>query len=203
MADMRKLYREEGRDDNAENYRRRILSYYQANKKNRSSLNLDALNSVAELSLGNLKQAGVKAKNIELAFPEKRFNSLLKSKLASLDAFTSEAVKVQKIGSGDGIVLAYKYLVETYAAVIQQIRSFRPPGKPDSYVKSFSGSMQQLTAPIYARTKAFKREAKEQILKNRILSVHNKHFLISAIKNVQLEYNYYLSGVLMDKGGIR
>ena len=203
MAELRKLYLEEGRDDIARDYRRKILSYYDGNQKQKSKMNLETLNAVADLKLEDLKALGLQTKNVKLSFPEKKFNLLLKSKLSKLDAFTEAAVKVQRIGSGDGIVLAYKYLVEIYASVVKEIRSFKPKGKSEAYIKSFSASMERLTKPVLAKTKQFKREAKGQILKNKILSVHNKHFLVSVIKGIQLEYQYYLSGVLMDKGGKR
>ena len=201
MAELRQLYIKEGRDEYGESYKTKILRYYEANKSKKSKMNLDTLNAVAEIQLGSAKEYGLLTKNITLNFPEKKFNNLLKAKLQSLDKFTTTAVDVLELGSGDGMVLTYKFLVEVYASVIKDIRSFRPPGKSPAYVKTFTESMKKLTSPILAKTKEFKREAKQQIIKNKILSVHNKYFLISSIKGLQLEYQYFLSGVLMDKGG--
>ncbi len=51
---------------------------------------------------------------------------------------------IQKIGSGKGIIGAYKVLVEAYESAAEEVEKFTPPGKGPEYVKSFKKSMAQV-----------------------------------------------------------
>src|SRR5690606_21175752 len=98
-------------------------------------------------------------------------------------------------------VRTYKYFVESYQSVINEVRSFSPPGKPPEYVASFKQSMEALVRPLQAKVAEFRTEAKKQIQTDHILSKDNAYFLGREGVPVMVEYLWPKGALIMDRGG--
>ena len=180
-----------------------IIKFYNKSKKRKKGIPLEGLDVVADMKLRTLRSEVTKLKSIKLTFPEKLYNDSLKKIFTQLDRVTSEALKILEVGSGRGIVAAYRSLVESYEGVVSQIREFTPPGKSDRYIKSFKKSMVDLTKPILVKSKDFRREAIGQVTRSNILSLDNSYFLQSKQLPLLPEHYFSRGAVLMDRGGRR
>ncbi len=200
LGRIRNAYLAAGRVSNARNIERDILKYY-SKVRNKRSFELEALDEVAMIKIDNVERRVQQFKNIELAFPDKKFNKLLQKKFLALDGLTAEAVKTMDIGSGKGIIKAYKILIDAYSHLIKEISNFTPPGKSKEYVDTFKKSMNNLVRPLMAKTSDFKKEAITQIKKSKILSSDNSAILFG--EGFVPEYVLRNNGVMMDRGGQR
>jgi hypothetical protein len=109
---------------------------------------------------------------------------------------------IQKIGSGKGIVDAYKYVIEAYESFGTSLKGFSPEGKSPEYVASFQKAMADVYNPILANARKHRSEIKKLIIENKILSLSN----FSVLFDTQDRYKRYLTSkqaVLMDRGGKR
>ncbi|WP_372654586.1 tetratricopeptide repeat protein [Halobacteriovorax sp.] len=200
LGRIRNAYLAAGRVSNARNIERDILRYY-SKVRNKKSFELEALDEVAMIKIDNVERRVKQFKNIELAFPDKKFNGLLQKKFLALDGLTAEAVKTMDIGSGKGIVKSYKILIDAYSHLINEIDNFTPPGKSKEYIDTFKKSMRNLIRPLKAKTADFKKEAVAQIKKSKILSSDNSAILFG--QGFVPEYVLRNNGVIMDRGGQR
>lgn len=201
LSILRKAFVNSGRERDAASLKSRILEYYAAAKRKGHNIPLSSLDVVASYKLVSLARLVNKLKAIKLRFPEKTYNSRLKAKFSLLDKVTSKSLSILEIGSGEGIVTSYKYLVSSYQSLVDEIINFAPKGKSPEYVKSFQATMRKIVLPLGQKAKDFRGEAKKQILKSSILSVNNSFFLNGNILKINLEYRPPLRGVLMDRGG--
>ncbi len=199
MSILLKSYKASGREDKAERLENRILKRYSLVKN--KSIELEALDAIANIKLKKLKKERDKLVSIQLSFPEKRYNQTLKNKFSQLDKLTSDSLKILESGSGEGIINSYKILVSSYEDLAQEIENFTPQGKSSEYVKGFKKSMKQLVRPIKKKTKDFRREALKQIMQSSILSSANGWFFKKG--KIQVEYSYSKGSVLMDRGGYK
>lgn len=203
MSQLAEALKQSGRMEDGRAIEGEIISFYNKSKRNKREIPLEGLDVVADLKLRSLRVEVSKLNAIRLTFPEKLYNESLKAKFSQLDKVTSAALKILEVGSGRGIVAAYKHLVESYEGVVSQIRGFSPPGKSESYIKSFQKSMTDLTNPLLVKSKDFRKEAVAQISRSNILSVDNNYFLQSKQLPVLPEHYYSRGAVLMDRGGRR
>ncbi len=203
MSQLAEALKQSGRIEDGRAIESEILNFYTTAKRGRKDIPLEALDVVADLKMRNLRVEVSKLNSIKLTFPEKLYNDSLKAKFAQLDRVTSTALKILEVGSGRGIVAAYKYLVESYEGVGADIRGFTPPDKSEDYIKSFKKSMTDLTNPLLAKARDFRKEAVGQISKSNILSIDNNYFLQSKQLPVPPEHFYSRGAVLMDRGGKR
>ncbi|MBT5094438.1 MAG: hypothetical protein HOM21_09365, partial [Halobacteriovoraceae bacterium] len=194
-------YRDSGKLDKQIKMNKKILNYYKSLKRKKVKIPLAALDIVAGLKLMRLDADFSKISKIKLSFPEARYNSRLKKKFAQLDSITTKAVAVLEIGSGRGIVKAYRYLISSYRGLVKEIREFVPAKKPEAYVKSFRKTMKSITRPILKKANEFNREALRHIRSNKILSPDNVYFLSNRALPLDIQYSYYQDGLIMDKGG--
>lgn len=201
LSRLRETYLARGRVNEARAANEKLMRFYQISSKKGMKIPLEALDVVAENYLLDLKQAADKLKRLELRFPEKEYNQLLKQKFQYLDEVTSKSLNVFKIGSGHGIVQAYKILVETYKDLALEINSFKPAKKSEDYVSSFQKSMREISAPIFQKANEFEAEAKRQIKNSKILSTANFYFLGKSGLPVTPMFFPVKNGVLMDRGG--
>lgn len=200
LGRIRNAYLAAGRVSNARSIERDILKYY-SQVRNKRSFELEALDEVAMIKIENVERRVEQFKRIELAFPDKKFNSLLQKKFQALDGLTSAAVKTMDIGSGKGIVKVYKILIDAYSHLINEINNFTPPGKSAEYVSTFKKSMSNLVRPLMAKTSDFKKEAMTQIKTSKILSEDNSSILFG--DGFVPEFVLRNNGVMMDRGGQR
>jgi hypothetical protein len=146
------------------------------------------------------REASVLA-NMQLSFPEQRYNQTLEGMFAQLDVFTQAALRVLDTGSGEGIVKAYRYLVQEYDRFAKKVYQFTPPGKSEDYVTSFKKAMRDVVAPIANKSREFKNEAVRQIKNSKILASDNSFFLRDLNIPLDIEYHPAKGAVLMDRGG--
>ncbi|MBY0415417.1 MAG: hypothetical protein K2Q18_14690, partial [Bdellovibrionales bacterium] len=191
-----------GRPEDATKVRTKMLTYFETAQKSKFDVPLEGLDAISLIRLNGLEAQIKKMNALKLGFPEAEYNKNLKAKFVMLDKITTEAISIAELGSGIGIVRAYRYLVEGHDALKQEIISFTPPGKSPEYVKSFHQGMMKLAAPLEKQAQDFRDTAVAKIEKESILSSDNGWFLV---KNTALIPEYYNENgiVLMDKAGAK
>ncbi len=203
LFELYKEYKRSGRDKLSDNVRDQIIEFYNYAQRRNIKLELEILDIVAHFSVLKLEALENNLISIRLSFPESAFNTLLKSKISALDRLTDESLRILSIGSGVGIVRAYKLLYENYLNTASEIRNFAPVGKSKEYIDSFQKSMVNLTAPILKKASDYKREASLQIKKNEILSKDNVLFIVDKDLKFRFEYWPFKKGIIMDRAGGR
>lgn len=191
-----------GRADDADKVRKKMMTYFDVSKKSKQRIPLEGLDAIALIRLESLETQMKRFNAIELKFPESEFNKNLKTKFQMLDRITTEAISIAELGSGIGIVKAYRYTVEAHENLRDQVLNVVPDGKSEEYVTSFKGSMQKLIAPISKQAEDFRKTAIGQIEKENILSSDNAWFLVKN-DGVIPEYHSDIGSALMDKAGVR
>jgi tetratricopeptide (TPR) repeat protein len=192
-----------GRPDDARKVRAKMMGYYDTAVKQKSNIPLEALDAVSLVRLSALEDQLKNFNNIRLRFPEAEYNKNLKLKFVLLDKITTEAVSIAELGSGIGIVKAYRYLVEGHESLYSEVTSFTPEGKSPEYVKSFKQGMQKLASPLGRQAQDFRETAISKIEKENILSSDNAWFLVKNSSAFIPEYFNSEGNVLMDKAGAR
>lgn len=192
-----------GRVEDAMKIRSKMMTYYESSKKQKMDLPLEALDAISLLRLSKLENEINKFNSIVLRFPEAEYNKNLKTKFTMLDKITTEAVAIAEIGSGVGIVKAYRLLVEVTEGLRDEVLKFTPEGKTEQYVNSFKGSMAKLVAPLDKQAREFRETAIKQIEKDNILSSDNGWFMVKNEMHFIPEYVNESGTVIMDKAGAK
>ena len=192
-----------GRVEDAKKVRTKMLTYFETSKKQKLDLPLEALDAISLVRLTALEQELGKFNELTLKFPEAEYNKTLKQKFTMLDKITTEAVSIAELGSGIGIVRAYRYLVEGHENLRDEVLKFTPDGKSPEYVKSFKGSMEKLVAPIDKQARDFRETVIQKIEKENILSPDNGWFLVKNEFDFIPEYNNDSATMIMDKAGAK
>jgi tetratricopeptide (TPR) repeat protein len=187
-----------GRIDDAKKVRTKMINYYDVSKKQKASIPLEALDAISYIKLAAVEELLKNFTATKLQFPEADYNKTLKSKFAKLDQLTSEAISIAEMGSGVGIVRAYRYVVSAHESLHDEIVAFTPPEKSPEYVTSFKASMQKVAGPIALQAKDFRETAIKQIEKENILSTDNTWFLVKNDFNFTPEYFSERGSVLID-----
>ena len=115
---------------------------------------------------------------------------------------TAQVNTIQNLGSGKGIVDAYKYVIDAYESFGQELKAFSPEGKSPEYVASFQKAMSEVYIPILANARKQRNEISKLIMENKILSRSN----FSVLFNAEDSFKRYLTtkqSILMDRGGKR
>lgn len=200
--DLRKVYLSLGDTNKAREIEAKQDKFYKTAKAQKLDIPVEALDLIAYKMLEPLLERKQKLDQISLSFPESEFNSAVKSKLQILDQMTTQVNSIQKVGSGKGIVSAYKYVIEAYESFGESLKAFSPEGKSPEYVASFQKAMSEVYNPILANARKQRFEIKKLITENKILS----HSNISVLLPTQDSYKKYLTKkktVLMERGGKR
>lgn len=191
-----------GRKTEANKFKSKIVEFYQKSKKAKLDLPLDALDIVSSFEMQSLLDAQKRLENVQLAFPEDKYNLLLKKKFELLDKLTAEAIELMEIRSGRGVVKAYKIMIAAYEDMAKEIKNFTPPSdKSNEYTDSFKKGMAKIAAPISQKAAEFKLEAQKRIYKNNILSKDNAWFTGKVELPFSVLHHSMHNGVLMDRGG--
>jgi tetratricopeptide (TPR) repeat protein len=198
---LREALTSRGRREEALEINTEMLTLFSKARARGEKIPLEALDSIARNYVEVLKRSAERLASTRLTFPEKQYNSLLKTKFKYLDEVTSRALDVFKIGSGDGIVEGYKILVEAYRGMGEEIRTFTPTGKGKDYVSSFKKSMSEISVPIERKANEFFQEARRQIMESKILSRSSVYFFTNKRLDLMPEFYPVKNGVLMDRGG--
>jgi hypothetical protein len=200
--DLRKVYLNIGDTNKVKEIEEKQNRFYTQAKSQKLDIPVEALDLIAWKMLGILAERKQKLDQVELKFPENEFNTAVKTKLQILDQMTVQVNVIQKIGSGKGIVDAYKYVIEAYESFGTSLKGFSPEGKSPEYVASFQKAMADVYNPILANARKHRAEIKKLIVENKILSLSN----FSVLLDTQDRYKRYLTSkqaVLMDRGGKR
>lgn len=163
---------------------------------------VEALDLIAEKMLTGVISKKERLDQIALSFPEENFNNAVKLKLQILDQLTSEVNGIQKLGSGKGIVEAYRHVITAYEDFGNSLRAFKPEGKSPEYVASFQKAMSDVYNPILANARKLRSEIKKLIHDNKILSDSNFYVLLPE-SDVEKRFLSNKETVLMDRRGVR
>ncbi|MDD4973383.1 MAG: tetratricopeptide repeat protein [Bacteriovorax sp.] len=192
-----------GRVDDAKKVRSRMMFYFDNSKKQKFDIPLDALDAISLIRLTSLEAQLKKLNESKFSFPEAEYNKTLKNKFAQLDRITTEAVSIAEMGSGIGIVKAYRYLVSGHESLRDEVISFTPEGKSPEYIASFKKSMTKLVEPLSKQARDFRETAINKIEKENILSADNGWFLIKNEYSFIPEFYSESGSALMDKAGAK
>lgn len=176
--------------------------FYNTAKSQKLDIPVEALDLIAERMLSSVLDKKQQLDQVTLSFPEATFNGAVKRKLQLLDQMTSEVNNIQKIGSGKGIVEAYRIVIEAYENFANSLKEFTPPGKSPEYIESFRKAMAEVHGPILANARKQRKEIKKLIIDNKILSYSNYAVLYSDLEKAK-RYFTEKEAILMDRGGRR
>jgi hypothetical protein len=200
--DLRKEYISIGNTDEASAVAKKQNVFYEQLKSQKVEIPVEALDLMAERMIVSLLEKKKKFDQTDMQFPEATFNAAVKNKLLLLDQMTKDVNIIQKIGSGKGIVDAYKYVIEAYESFGNALKKFTPPGKEQAYIDSFKKAMADVHGPILANAKKQRLEISKLIIENKILSFSNYSVLFPDIDKFK-RYFSEKEAVLMEKGGRR
>lgn len=191
-----------GRAEDAAKVRAKMVTYFEASNKAKFDVPLEGLDAISLIRLNALEGQIKRLNSITLSFPEAEYNKNLKAKFVMLDKITTEAISIAELGSGIGIVKAYRYLVAAHENLRDEMINFTPPGKSAEYVSSFKKGMAKLASPLTKQAEDFRETAIKKIEKESILSSDNAWFMV---KNDSIIPEYYNENgnVLMDKAGAK
>ncbi len=190
-----------GRGEDARKVRSKMMTYYENAKKQKMDIPLEGLDAISLIRLSLLEEQVKKLNSVRLAFPESEYNKNLKGKFIQLDRISTEAVSIAEMGSGIGIVKAYKLLVAADESVYNEIINFTPDGKSPEYVASFKKGMSGLAKPLDKQAQEFRATAIKKIEKDNILSPENAWFLVKNEYSFIPEFYSENGAALMDKAG--
>ncbi len=200
--DLRKVYINLGDPNKAREIEEKQNKFYSQSKAQKLDIPVEALDLVALKMLSYLQERNQKLDQIELRFPESEFNTAVKSKLKILDQMTAQVNTLQNLGSGKGIVDAYKYVIDAYEKFGNNLKNFSPEGKSPEYIASFQKAMSEVYNPMLSNARKQRNEITKLIKENRILSMSN--FAVTLNSNEAFKrYITTKQAVLMDRGGKR
>lgn len=176
--------------------------FYNQAKSQKTEVPVEALDMMAERMIAAVVEKKQKLDQVQLQFPEATFNNAVKTKLQILDQMTNDVNNIQKVGSGKGIVEAYKYVIEAYESFGNALKDFTPPGKEQAYVDSFKKAMADVHGPILANARKQRSEIKKLIIENKILTFSNYSVLYQDLEKFK-RYFTEKEAVLMERGGRR
>jgi tetratricopeptide (TPR) repeat protein len=192
-----------GKTEDSQKLRSKMNSFYENSQKQKIDIPLEALDAIAQMRLVNLDNQLAQFKSMKLKFPEKEYNKLLKMKFAKLEKLTSDAESVANIGSGMGILRAYRVIIEGHEQLKNEISNFNPEGKPEDYVKSFKKTMLGLAGQLDKQSRDFRNVAVKKIETDSILSKDNIWFMNNKNDSILAQFFNIEGGMLMDKAGAK
>ncbi len=198
----RKALVESGRKDIASSVKEKIYHYYKQSQRKRYPIPLESLDVIANFEIEKLDKEKKLLESIKLRFPENIYNTTLKKKLNKIGQLEERAIRIMKIGSGIGIVKANRITESSYINLSREIASFTPPNKSKEYIEGFKKSMAELANSLTVKAKTIRNTARQQILRDKILSHENIWFLgAKSPVPFPLYYNPVQGGIIMDRGG--
>lgn len=200
--ELRREYVSIAQNDDARAIADKQMRYYQQAKNQKVEVPVEALDLIADRMINSLNDKRQRFNQLVLSFPESSFNSTVKAKLQLLDQMTTEVNGIQKIGSGKGIVEAYRIVIEAYESFGNDLKTFTPEGKEEAYLSSFRKAMAEVHGPILANARKQRSEIKKLVFDNKILSFANYSVLYSDLEKFK-RYFTEKESVLMERGGRR
>jgi len=169
--------------------------------KNTKNLPVEVLDVYVRFEMVNLERLSSQILRRDLAFPEERFNNLVKEKFKALEQLNKKADEIIKMGSARGIVKTFKILSETYSGLGQMLFDFNPSGKDEAYVKSFKENMAKLDGQLKSKASSINQDAEKNIMTNKILSNFNYDFTTKQVAPIKFSYTSIRRPMLMDRSG--
>lgn len=200
--ELRREFLSIGSNDEARAIAEKQNRFYNQAKAQKLEIPVEALDLISERMVVGVLEKKQKLDQIRLEFPEAQFNSSVKLKLQILDQMTTDVNNIQKIGSGKGIVEAYRYVIEAYEKFGNELKAFAPEGKSPEYVQSFQKAMATVHGPILLNAKKQRAAIKKLIYDNKILSFSNFSVLYSDIESFKRFFTEK-EAILMERGGQR
>lgn len=183
----------------------RKWKYYAYSKKNKKDIPLVVLDMVAQRDIRGLSNSQNKVLSTKLEFPFPVFQKRAGYIRKWLDRMILAANKLQKIGSGEGIVKAYSILIETHMKLADTFENFRPQKLTDAEKQSISSFYKQMkaqAAELRKTAQSYKSEVWKAIEQNQILSKANNEVLPNTF-GIPVRYWYSNKAIIMDRGGKR
>jgi tetratricopeptide (TPR) repeat protein len=180
------------------------LYYYQANKA-KMDIPLEALDIIAEIDLRRLKNTQTRILSTKLQFPFQVFQKKAGYIRKWLDRMIVDSNRLQKIGSGLGIVKAYSMLIKTHEQLATNFESFKPAKLTEqekANINTFYKQMKAQASELRKTAQELKRDVWKTIEQNQILSAANNEVLPNNY-GIAIRYWYPDRGVIMDRGGKR
>lgn len=175
------------------------MRYFEAARTKKKDIPVEALDLIADRMIEELRSKNQNLEKITLRFPESDFNNSVKAKLQILDQLTNDVNAIQKVGSGKGIVEAYRIVIDAYENFGNSLKSFVPEGKSPEYVTSFQKAMADVYGPILENARKQRKEISKLIIDNKILSDSNMAVLYDT-PDPKIYHSSH-SSILMDRGG--
>lgn len=200
--ELKKIYINLGEVSRAQAIDEKQNKFFNQARAQKLDIPVEALDLMAAKMVNGIIERKQKLDAIQLRFPENEFNMAVKSKLQILDQMTAQVNIIQKIGSGRGIVDAYKYVIAAYEEFGTSLKAFSPEGKSPEYVASFQKAMGEVYNPILANARKQRLEIQKLIMENKILSRSNQAVLHGQDDSFK-RYITLKHAVLMDRGGKR
>lgn len=192
-----------GRTEDAAKIKGKIENYFTSSEKSKGEIPLEGLDAIALIRVASLEEKISKLNQMRLVFPENKYNEILKKKFKMLEQITSDAIAIAELGSGIGIVRAYRRLIEAHDTLRNEIEEFIPEGKSTDYVSSFKKGMEKLVLTLLKQSSDFKENAKKMIEKQNILSEDNRWFYSVAHTGFIPEYFNEKQAVIMNRSGMK
>ncbi len=192
-----------GRVGDAKKIRSQMVAYFETSKKQKLDIPLEGLDAISLVRLDGLEAQVKKLSESKLAFPEGVYNKILTNKFVLINNITTEAVSIAEIGSGVGVVKAYRLLLTAYKSLSNEINNFTPEGKSSDYINSFKKDMAKRVALLDKQAQNFKDTAIKKIEKENILSSDNAWFLAKNDLPFIPVYFNESGSALMDKAGTK
>jgi hypothetical protein len=200
MEELRLQFVSVGNHQEAQELSNKQQRYFAEARKKKLEIPVDALDLMAERMLVSVHEKQHRLNEIQLRFPEAEFNAGVKAKLQILDKLTTDVNQIQSLGSGKGIVEAYKIAIECYENFGESLKAFAPEGKSPEYLASFQKAMSEVYNPILANARKQRGEVKKLIVDNKILSPSNYAVLYGSLESFK-RYIPAKEAVLMDREG--
>lgn len=167
-------------------------------KRAKKIVSIFALNTFAEKEVKEMEKtvAQIKLLNFSTLNNFKKDFDRIFSKLQLLE---KQAQKVVEVGSGQGVLRAYRILNTSYTDFAKKLETTVPTGLKKEHIQAFK---KDISAPIkaaYTAANAYLNEAKNAIRKNQILSSENHYFQDNKFP---VKFNSAGNIIFMDRGGI-
>jgi hypothetical protein len=200
--DLRKVYVNLGDMGRAKEIEQKQNQFFEQSRTQKLDIPVESLDLMAGRMISSILEKKARLDQIQLQFPENEFNNAVKAKLQLLDQMAQQVNLIQKIGSGKGIVDAYKIVIESYELFGESLKKFTPEGKGPEYIESFQAAMSKVYLPILETARKQRNEIKKLVHDNKILSLSNFSVLFSASEGFK-RYFSPKQAVLMERGGKR
>ncbi len=167
-------YRASGQNSESKIWLNQCKELIATAQKSRTLLSKKSLDASVQEEIFDLRSSLKKLRSIRLTFPEATFKQVLTKKLSLLEEINSQATRLQKIGSPEGIYQSFDVLFMAYGEASKEIEEFIPSGVNDDYKKSFRASMAQIAAPLKAKSQQIFRQGRKILEEQNILVKGNR-----------------------------